>query len=97
MKLTCRSLLKQSFSKCPMQMYNVESLGRLSDYNGTRIHNQLACKQTLNCLAKLAKLHGPFHCMLLSCHVHVFEEIHPQLPQSQGTSCLKQVQYLKFK
>ena len=57
----------------------------LSDCNGTRTHNHLIRKRTLNHLAKLAKwlscvvntyLYGAFDCMFLSCHVRVSEWIH---------------------
>ena len=35
--------------------------------------------------------------MLLSCHVHVSEQIHTlYLPECQGTSCSKQARNLKF-
>ena len=80
---------------------------RLSDCNGTRTHNHLLRKRTLNHLAKLAKwlscvvstyLYVPFDCMFLSCNVRVWEWIHtPQLPECQGTPCSKQAQYLKIK
>ena len=80
---------------------------RLSDCNGTRTHNHLVRKRTLNHLAKLAKwlscvvstyLYGAFDCMLLSCHVRVQKWIHTlQLPESQGTPCSKQTPYLKIK
>ena len=54
----------------------------LSECNGTRTHNHLICKRTLNHLAKLAQwlscvvstyLNGAFDCMFLSCHVRVLE------------------------
>ena len=67
----------------------------------------LSCKWTFNYLAKLTKwlswvgstcLCGGFDCMFLSSHACVSEWIHTlYLPECQGTSCLKQVQYLKFK
>ena len=53
-----------------------------SGSNGIRTQNHLACKQTLNHLAKLAKrlscvvstyLYGAFDCMFLSCHERVSE------------------------
>ena len=79
----------------------------LSDCNGTRTHNHLVPKRTLNNLAKVAKwlscvmstyLYGAFDCMLLSCHVRLSEWIHTlYLPECQGTPCSKQAQYLKFK
>ena len=55
------------------------------DCNGTRTHNYLVRKRTLNHLAKLAKwlscvvstyLCGAFDCMFLSYHVRVSEWIH---------------------
>ena len=80
---------------------------RLSDCNGTRNHNHLVRKRTLNHLAKLAKwlscvvstfLYGEFDCMFLSCHVRFPKWIHTlQLPECQGTPCSKQVPYLKIK
>ena len=80
---------------------------RLSDCNGTRTHNHLVRKRTLNHLAKLAKwlscavstsLYGAFDCMFLSCHVRVWQWIHTlQLPECQGTPSSKQVPYLKIK
>ena len=60
-----------------------------------------------NHLAKLVKwlscvvstyLYGAFDCILLSCHICLSEWICTlQLPECQGTSCLKQAWYLKFK
>ena len=53
--------------------------------NGTRIHNHLVRKRTINHLAKLAKwlscvvstnLYGSFDCMILSCQVRVSEWIY---------------------
>ena len=80
---------------------------RLSDCNGTRTHNHLVHKQTLNHLEQLAEglscfvstyLYGAFDCMFLSCHVRVSEWIHTlQLPECQGTPCSKQASYLKIK
>ena len=55
------------------------------DCDGTRTHNRLAHKRTLNHLAKLAKwlncvvstyMYGTFDCMFLSCQVRVSEWIH---------------------
>ena len=79
----------------------------LSDWNGTRTHNHLVRKRTINHLAKLAKwlscavstyLYGGFDCIFLSCHVRVWEWIHTlQLPECQGTPCSKQAPYLKIK
>ena len=79
----------------------------LSDCNGTRTHNHLVRKRTINHLAKLAKwlscavstyLYGVFACMFYSCHVRVWEWIHTlQLPECQGTPCSKQAPYLKIK
>ena len=80
---------------------------RLSDCNGTRTHDHLVRKRRLNNLAKLAKwftcvvstyLYGAFDCMLLSCHVRVWEWIHTlQLPECQGTNFSKQAPFLKIK
>ena len=82
-------------------------ISRLSDCKGTRTHNHLVRKRTLNHLAKLAKwlscavstyLYGAFDCMFLSCHVRVWQWIHTlQLPECQGTPCTKQAPYLKIK
>ena len=79
----------------------------LSDCNGTRTHNHLVRKRTLNHLAKLAKwfscavstyLYGAFDCMFLLCHVRVWEWIHSlQLPECLWTPCSKQAPYLKIK
>ena len=79
----------------------------LSDCNGTRTHNHLVRKPTLNHLAKLSKwlscavstsLYGEFDCVFLSCYVRVWEWIHTlQLPECQGTPCSKQAPYLKIK
>ena len=78
-----------------------------SGCNGTRTHNHLDRKWTLNHLVKLTKwlswivstyLYGAFDCMFLSCHVHVSEWIHAlYLPECQGTPSSKQAQYLKIK
>ena len=80
-------------------------IGRLSDCNGTRIHNHLVPKRTLNHLAQLTKwlscavstyLYGAFDWIFLSCHVRVWQWIHNlQLPECQGTPCSKQPPYLK--
>ena len=80
---------------------------RLSDSNGTRTHNHLVRKGTLNHLAKLAKwlscavstyLYGAFDCMFLSCHVRIWEWINTlQFPECQGTPCSKQAPHLKIK
>ena len=57
----------------------------LSDCNGTRTHNFLVRKRTLNHLAKLAKwlscvmstsLYGTFDCIFLPYHVRISEWIH---------------------
>ena len=86
---------------------NRRDIGSLSDCNGTRIHNDLVRRGTLNHLAKLKEwvswivstdLYGAFDCMFLSCHVRVSEWIHTlSLPACQGTSCSKEAWYLKFK
>ena len=64
---------------------NRRDIWRLSDCNGTRTHNYLVPKRTLNHLAKVIKwlsyvvstyLYGAFHCKLLSCHVRISEWIH---------------------
>ena len=80
---------------------------RLSDCNGTRIHNHLVRQRTLNHLAKLAKwfscavstyLYGAFDCVFWSCHVRVWERIHTlQLRECQGTHCSKETPNLKIK
>ena len=79
----------------------------LSDYNGTRTHNHLVCKRTLNHLAKMAKwlscfvsnyLYGAFERMLLSYHARVSEWIHTSYgPEYQETPYSKQARCLKFK
>ena len=65
--------------------WNRRDIWSLRDCNGTRTHNHLVCKGTLNYLAKLATwlscvastdLYGAFNCMFLSCHVRVSEWIH---------------------
>ena len=78
---------------------------RLSDCDGTRTHNHLVRKRTLNHLAQLTKwlscavstyLYGAFDWIFLSCHVRVWQWIHTlQLPEYQGTPCSKQPPYLK--
>ena len=78
----------------------------LSDCTWTSTHNQLTYKGTLNQLANLAKWlkcvvstyqYAAFDCMLLPCHLRVFEWIHTlQLPECQGTPCCKQAQNLQF-
>ena len=64
---------------------NSGDISSLSGSNGTRTHNHLVRKRTLNHLAKLTKwlswvassyLYGVFDCMLLSCHVRVSAWIH---------------------
>ena len=78
----------------------------LSDSNGTRTHNHVVCKRTLNHIAKLAKrltnvmstyLYDAFDCMLLSCHVRLSESTLNSVPECQGTPCSKQALYLRFK
>ena len=60
-------------------------IGSLSDCKGTRTHNHLLRKRTLNHLAKLAKwlscvvstyLFHAFDWIFLSCHVHLSEWMH---------------------
>ena len=79
---------------------------RLSDCNGTRSHNQLIRKRTLNHLAKLGKwlicvvstyLYGAFDCIFFSCHVRAWEWIHTLQFPGQGTPCSTQAPYLKIK
>ena len=79
---------------------NRRDIWSLSDCNGTRTHNHLVCKRTLNHLAKLVKwlscvvstfLDGAFDCMCLSCHVRISEWTHTlYLLECQGTPCSKQ-------
>ena len=61
---------------------NRRNIRSVIDCNGTRTHNHLVRKRTLNHLAKLAKwlkcvlstyLCGAFDCMFWSCHVRVSE------------------------
>ena len=77
----------------------------LSDSNVIWTHNHLVCNQTLNHLARLARwlgcvvstyLYGAFDCFLLPC-MSSRVNLHSSLPECQGTPCLKQVPYLKFK
>ena len=88
--LTCREPVSTCF--CRKEIHKRDYIrsfkntqGRLSDCNGTRTHNHLIRKRTLNHFAKLAKwlscvvstyLSGAFDCMFLSCHVRVSEWIH---------------------
>ena len=60
---------------------NRRDVWSLSDCNGTRTHNHLVCKRTLNHLAKLTKwlswvantyLYGAFDRIFLSCHIRVY-------------------------
>ena len=86
---------------------NRDHVWSLSDSNGSWIHNHLACKQTLNHLAKLTKalrwvlstdLCGAFCCMLLLRHLCISDRVHTlHLLQWQGTPCSKLARYLKFK
>ena len=78
----------------------------LSDSNVIWIHNYLVPKRTLNHLAKLVKwlgcvlstyLYGAFDCIVLSGHEFQSESTFYSLPVCQGTPCLKQRPYLKFK
>ena len=73
---------------------NRREIWSLSDCNGTRTHNHLIRKRTLNHLVKLAKwlscvvstyLYGAFDCMFLSCHVCVSEWIHTLYSQMHRT------------
>ena len=77
----------------------------LSDSNVIWTHNHLVCNQTPNHLARLARwlgcvastyLYGAFDCFLLPC-MSSRVNLHSSLPECQGTPCLKQVPYLKFK
>ena len=81
---------------------------QVSDSNEIWTHNRLICKRILKHLLKLAKwlscvvssyLYGAFDCMLLSCHVWVFQRKSTlySLSECQGTPCSKQTPYLKFK
>ena len=86
---------------------NSRDIWSLNDCKGTRSHNDLVCKQTLNRLAKLTKwltwivstyLYGAFDSIIFSCYRRVSEWIHTlYLPEYQGTPYSKQSQYLKFK
>ena len=79
----------------------------LNDWNWTRTQSPLVRKRTLNHFAQLAKwlscvlctyLYSAFDCLFLSRHVRISEWIHIlQLPEFQGTGCLKQARNLKFK
>ena len=72
---------------------NRHSIWSLSDCNGTRTHNNLVGKQTLNHLVYLVKLlscvvstylYHTVDCILLSCHVRVSEWVLTlYLPKSQ--------------
>ena len=85
---------------------NRREIWSLSNCNGTRTHNHLVRKRTLNHLDKLAKrlgcvvgtyLYSRFDCILLSCHVRVSEWLHAlYLLECQGTPCSKQAQNRKF-
>ena len=80
-----KAILPKDSSICKSLKYFCETkasnlLLGLSDCNGTRTHNHLVYKRTLNHLAKLAKwlscvvstyLYSAFDCMFLSCHVGV--------------------------
>ena len=64
---------------------NRHKILRLSCCRGTRTHNHIVRKGTLNHLAQLAKwfcclvgtyLYFAFGCMFLSCHVHISEWLH---------------------
>ena len=92
---------------------NVMDIWSWSDCIRIRTHNHLVCKGTRNLLARLAKwlrfvviiyLYGALGCMLLSCHIRVWErerererERDPTLQFCQGIPFLKQAPYLKFK
>ena len=84
----------------------------LSDCNRIQTHNHTVCEQTLNHSAKLAfkwlSLNDWAVLWLLICTVHLTvsyyvacefqsESTHYNLPECQGTLCLKQAPYLKFK
>ena len=101
------SLIYSCLNVTKLLTWNRCNIWSLSDCNWIRAHNHLVRKRTLKHLAKLAKwlscvvstyLYGAFDCMFLSCHVRISEWIHTlYLPEWQGTPCLKQAQYLKFK
>ena len=80
---------------------------KLSDRNWNWNYNHLVRKGTPNHLVKLTKwlrwvvrtyLYRAFECMLLSCHVRIWERICTlYLPECQETLCSKQARYLKIK
>ena len=93
--------LKELFAQNKRDMWS------LSDCNGTRTHNQLVRKGTLNHLVKLTKrlswvlsiyLYGSVDCMFFPYHVSISEWIHTlYLPECQGTPSSKHTRYLNFK
>ena len=86
---------------------NRRDISTLTYFNRSRTHNHLVRKRTLNYYAKLAKWlsfvvstypYVAFDCILVSCHLRISEWIHTlYLPEFQGTPCLEQAWYLKFK
>ena len=80
---------------------NRRDIWSLRDCNGTRCHNHLGRKRTLNHLSKLTEwlscvvstyLYGGFDCMLLSCQVRILELIHTlYFPEWYWTPWSKQV------
>ena len=86
---------------------NRRHISTLCDSEGTPTYNSLVPKWTFNLLAKLAQclscvvntyLYGAFDYILLSCHVRVPECIYTLcFHECQGSSCSRQVRYLKFK
>ena len=86
--------------------WNRRNIWSPRDCHGTRTHNHLVRKGTLNHMAKLAKwlrrvpstyLYSAFDSMLLSCHLPISELMLTLfLPECQGTPCSKQARYLKY-
>ena len=86
---------------------NSRDMWSLSEWYGTRIHNQLVGKLTLSHLSKLTQWlswivstdpYSVFDIMFFSCHLRVLEESGtPYLFEYQGTRYSKQARNVKVK
>ena len=91
------------FSTRGKYKFRVRRRNGSSDSNGIRIHNHLVCRRTPNHLAKLTKwLWVLIFTVHLTVCYYVTYEFESEatlysLPEYQGTPCLKQASYLKFK
>ena len=110
--MSCTSFRVNSYSIVCLNIKKLFAQSRpisegLNDSNGIWTHYHVVHKRTLNHLVKLAKwlscvVSTYLYSALTVCYYHVTYKFQSEstlysLPECQGTFCLKQVPYLKFK